>query len=59
MINWWLIGLLSLMVVSWALSMLKKGESVSERVGRIAGILLILVLMYMSGIFTELWGVNK
>ena len=59
MINWWLIGLLILMVVSWALSMLKKGESVSERVGRIAGILLILVLMYMSGIFTELWGVYK
>ena len=59
MINWWLVGLLSLMVVSWASTMLKKGEGVPERVGRVIGILVVAGLMYMSGIFTELWSVYK
>jgi len=59
MINWWLIGLLCLMAVSWASTILKRGESVPEKIGRIIGVLLVAVLMYMSGIFTELWDVYK
>ena len=59
MINWWLIGLLCLMAVSWAPTILKMGESVPEKIGIIIGVLLVAVLMYMSGIFTELWDVYK
>ena len=56
MINWWLIALLTVFVWSWAETMVKSNEPMWIRV---LAILFVGGLMYMAGVFTELWGVYR
>jgi len=56
-INYWLIALLCLIGVSWVITLMGDSKSTAERLGRVVGLLLVGGLMYMAGVFTELWGV--
>jgi len=56
MINWWLIALLSIVGLSWVKTMASDNSGL---VAKIIAIALVGGLMYMAGVFTELWGVYK
>jgi len=58
MINWWLITLLSVFGVSWAYS-LWVAKTKIELLSAVSAVAVVAGLMYMSGVFTELWGVYK
>jgi len=60
MINWWLIGFLVFLGSGWVITLLnstKKGKF--DVVSTLVALTLLSGLMYMSGIFTELWDVYK
>ena len=59
MINWWLIALLSVFGASWGYELWNKRENKAECAGALVAFAIIGGLMYMSGIFTELWDVYK
>mgnify|MGYP000653786524 CR=1 FL=1 len=59
MINWWLIGLLVLSGVSWGYELWDKRENKIECAGALVAFAIIGGMMYMAGIFTELWSVYK
>jgi len=56
MINWWLIALLSVFTASWASTMAKEDTPMWAK---LVAVFFVGGLMYMSGVFTDLWGVYK
>jgi len=56
MINWWLIALLSVYGISWASTIANEDAPMWAR---LTAVFFVGGLMYMAGVFTELWGVYK
>ena len=60
MINWWLIGFLVFLGSSWVITLFRSiNKDKLEGVITLIILAAILGVMYMAGIFTNLWGVYR
>jgi len=57
MTNWWLIGLLALFTWGWSMTMATDDDT--PMWAKTVALFIVGGLMYMAGVFTELWGVYR